>query len=135
MDFKCITDTLNGNSLSSQSSKHNITLSSMTYRIQSAVKNFKKLKAIRSNKELYAKIKFDKSYRDIRKNKDNWNEAMGFLSSNVPVSDLSPVVTIFKADNINEAFSIATKQESTLSAYEGALLMYNTLVSNYKVNK
>mgnify|MGYP003676795276 CR=1 FL=1 len=59
MDFKCITDTLDGNSLSSQSSKHNITLSSMTYRIQSAVKNFKKLKAIRSNKELYAKIKFD----------------------------------------------------------------------------
>ena len=60
---------------------------------------------------------------------------MGFLSSNVPVSDLSPVVTIFKADNINEAFDIATKQTSTLSAYEGALLMYNTLVTNYKVNK
>lgn len=135
MDFKAITDTLDGVSLSEQAQKHNVTKSTMTYRIINAVKDFKKNRHLRSDKETYYAIKFDKNYRDIMKNKDNWNKALKTISSYTPSTELQPVTTIFKATNFKEAFDIASKQGSTLSAYEGALLMYNTLVSNYKVKE
>ena len=135
MDFKAITDTLDGVSLSEQAQKHNVTKSTMTYRIINAVKDFKKNRHLRSDKETYYAIKFDKNYRDIMKNKDNWNKALKTISSYTPSTELQPVTTIFKATNFKEAFDIASKQSSTLSAYEGALLMYNTLVSNYKVKE
>ena len=73
MDFKAITDTLDGVSLSEQAQKHNVTKSTMTYRIINAVKDFKKNRHLRSDKETYYAIKFDKNYRDIMKNKDNLN--------------------------------------------------------------
>lgn len=133
MRTELINDFLNGSSVNQIGNALGITNSSTSSAIITAVKYVKKNKVVRSDKNVFNRIKNDKSARDIDKNRDAWEQAMKLFNGTKPATFLQPVTTIFKADNYRQAFDIAERQGGTLSAYEGALLMYNTLVANNKI--
>lgn len=133
MRFQLINDFLNGKSVNDIGNALGISGSSVSSAIKTAVKHVKQNKAVRSNKIVYNSIKKDVSARDINKNLNYWVQAMAIINNDTPPTYLQPVTTIFKADDTSHAFDIATRQAKTLTAYEGALLMYNTIVSNNKI--
>lgn len=131
--FNSIQDTVNNVSITDQAKKAGITISAQGSRLQTEIKRFLKQKAIRSNKQLYNAIKNDNTGRKMQSNLNAWKQAYELYSNSVPKGNLQPVTTIFKAHTIENAFNIAKQQHSTLTPYEGALLMYNTIVSKYNV--
>ena len=133
MRTELIDNYLAGDSVKSLANSLGITGASVSSGIRTAVKNVKKNKVVRSDKTVFNAIKNDKGAFDINKNRDAWVQAMRLFNSTYAPSYLQPVTTIFKADNYGEAFDIAQRQRKTLTAYEGALLMYNTLVANNKI--
>jgi predicted DNA-binding protein YlxM (UPF0122 family) len=133
MKTELINDFLNGSSVSDIGNATGVTGSSVSSAIKTAVKYVKKNKVVRSDKNVYNRIKDDISARDINNNRDAWKLAMKVFNGTRPPTFLQPVTTIFKADNYRQAFDIAERQGKTLTAYEGALLMYNTLVANNKI--
>lgn len=133
MRTELINDFLNGSSVTDISKATGVTGSSVSSAIKTAVKNVKKNKIVRSDKNVYSSIKNDLTARDINNNRDAWNKAMTLFNGTKPPTFLQPVTTIFKAEDYRQAFDITERQGKTLTAYEGALLMYNTLVANNKI--
>ena len=133
MRTNLIDDFLNGTSVTQLGRANNISGSSISSAIKTAVKYVKKSKVVRSDKSVYASIKNDTSARDIGNNLNSWKNAMNLFNNNMPPTYLQPVTTIFKADDYRQAFDITERQGKTLTAYEGALLMYNTIVANNKI--
>ena len=133
MRTELINDFLNGSSVSDIGNATGVTGSSVSSAIKTAVKYVKKNKVVRSDKNVFNRIKNDISARDINNNRDAWKQAMTLFNGTKPPTFLEPVTTIFKADDYRQAFDITERQGKTLTAYEGALLMYNTLVANNKI--
>jgi predicted DNA-binding protein YlxM (UPF0122 family) len=133
MRTELINDLLNGSSVTDIGNATGVTGSSVSSAIKTAVKNVKKNKVVRSDKKVYNRIKNDLSARDINNNRDAWKQAMTLFNGTKPPTYLLPVTTVFKADDYRQAFDITERQGKTLTAYEGALLMYNTLVANNKI--
>jgi predicted DNA-binding protein YlxM (UPF0122 family) len=133
MRTNLIDDFLNGASVTELGRANNISGSSISSAIKTAVKHVKKNKAVRSDKSTYNSIKNDTSARDITNNINAWKNAMNLFNNTMPPTFLQPVTTVFKADNYRQAFDITERQGKTLTAYEGALLMYNTIVANNKI--
>jgi DNA-directed RNA polymerase specialized sigma subunit len=135
MRTEFIVEYLKGYSQMQIGRKRGITNSSVSYAIKTAMDNVKNSKIIKSNSVLSNKLRRDITARDIDVNKKAWKEAMTLLNNENNVKYLEPVTTIFKVDDYKKAFEITKKQDSTLSAYEGALLMYNTIVANHNIIK
>jgi|13_taG_2_1085334.scaffolds.fasta_scaffold182932_2 predicted transcriptional regulator len=133
MRTQLINDFLNGSSVNEIGNALGITGSSVSQGIKTAVKNVKKQRRVRKDKTVFNAIKNDTSARDINNNRDAWKKAMQLFSATLGPTYLQPVTTIFKADDYRQAFDIAERQGKTLTAYEGALLMYNTIVANNKI--
>lgn len=133
MRTKIIDDFLNGVSVQKIGISLGISGSSVSSSMKTAIKHVKQNKAVRSDALIYAQIKNDRTARDISKNMEAWRTAMQLYKNALPPSYLQPITTIFKADNYLQAFDITKRQSSTLTAYEGALLMYNTLVAKSKI--
>lgn len=133
MRTQLINDFLNGSSVNDIGNALGITGSSVSQGIKTAIKNVKKESRVRKDKAVYNAIKNDKSARDINNNRDAWKKAMELFYKTLGPTYLQPVTTIFKADDYRQAFDITERQGKTLTAYEGALLMYNTLVANNKI--
>lgn len=133
MRTELIDNYLAGQSVKTMANALGISGASISSGIKTAVKYVKKNKAVRSDKVVYNAIKNDVRALDINKNRNAWVKAMQLFNNTAPPSYLQPVTTIFKADNYRQAFDIAERQGTTLTAYEGALLMYNTLVANNKI--
>jgi len=133
MRTELIDNYLAGNSVQTLGSALGISGASISSAIKTAVKHVKKNKAVRSDKAVYNAIKNDVRALDINKNRNAWAKAMQLFNNTAAPTYLQPVTTIFKADNYKHAFDIAERQRKTLTAYEGALLMYNTLVANNKI--
>lgn len=134
MRTQLISDYLNGSTLNQIAKDHNLSEASVSYYIISAIKKLKALKIVRTNTDLFNAIRADRSARDIRNNKLQWHRVIQLV--NPPAEKYhKPVTTIFKGKNIDDAFDIARLQDTSLSAYDGALLMYNTIVSEHKIKK
>ena len=133
MRTELINDFLNGKSVSDIGNALGVTGSSVSSAIKTAVKNVKKQSRVRKDKTVYNAIKNDYSARDISNNRDAWKKAMQLFNATLGPTYLEPVTTVFKADDYRQAFNITERQGKTLTAYEGALLMYNTLVANNKI--
>ena len=133
MRTEIIDDFLNGVSVQQIGISLGISGSSVSSSMKTAIKHVKRNQAVRSEALVYAQIKNDKTARDISRNMEAWRTAMQLYKKALPPSYLQPITTIFKADNYLEAFDITKRQGTTLSAYEGALLMYNTLVAKTKI--
>jgi predicted DNA-binding protein YlxM (UPF0122 family) len=133
MRTELINDFLNGSSVNDIGNTIGISGSSVSSAIKTAVKYVKKNKVVRSDRVVFNHIKNDMSARDIKNNSVAWKQAMTLFDGTSPPKYLQPVTTIFKADDYRQAFDITERQGKTLTAYEGALLMYNTLVANNKI--
>ena len=68
----------------------------------------------------------NKQYRVISKTSTKDNNDTTFTRVS-----LEPIPTVFSTDSPDKVFTIAKEQRDTLTAYDGALLMYNTLVKQY----
>lgn len=134
MRTQLIKDYLNGLTLSQIGKDNNLSEASVSYYIISTIKKLKQLKLVRSHSDLYQAIRHDKSARDINNNRRHWQKVIDLVNPPV-VQYHKPVTTIFKGKNIDDAFDIARLQDANLSAYDGALLMYNTIVSEHKIKK
>lgn len=135
MRTQMINDFLNGVNVQQIGAKLGISGSSVSSAMKTVIKHVKKNKAVRSDSTIYQSIKYDRTARDVAKNMEAWRTAMVMYNGTLAPKYLKPITTIFKANDYQQAFDIAEKQEHTLTAYEGALLMYNTIVANNKITK
>lgn len=145
-------DTLNGISVQTQAKKRNVSGSSQSSILKTAMKNLLQEKAVRSNKSNFDIIAHDRKVQHLNRHKSFWQTALDDYLDSRQKSDKSktikrdninnqsnttktrqPIQTVFYADSIEEAFDVVTKDNVPLTAYDGALLMYNTIVKLYKI--
>ena len=131
-NFRELNYVIDGHTVTDVAKKVNTTVASASSRIQTQIRQFLRNKNSKNVSNLKF-IKNAKSARDVQNNLQNWRFARDGYINSMPKKPLKAITTIFKADNIEHAFDIARKQGNTLTAEEVATLMYNTIVTNYKV--
>ena len=116
------------------------------------MKNLLQQKAVRSNKANYDVIAHDKKVQHLNRHRQFWQQALNdYLDSRQPepqaktlkrdnIKDNNtykqprkPIETVFYAESIEAAFDVVSQSSLPLSAYDGALLMYNTIVKLHKI--
>jgi hypothetical protein len=147
-----LTDTINGVTITDQAKRRNVSGSSQSSVLKTAMRNMLKQKAVRANKDNYNVIANDKKVQHLNRHLAYWQTALNdFLASTnydksqtktifsdkIPKSEninyRRPIETIFYADDIEQAFDAVSSLKGQLTAYDGALLMYNTIVKLYKI--
>lgn len=157
--IKYLQDTIDGIPVYTQGSNRGVSGSSQSSCIKTAMRELLQYKAVQANSENYNVIINDKKAQHLVKHKKNWQAAlnnyrMWLASLSKQANDkqyrvisktstkanndttftrvsLEPIPTVFSTDSPDKVFTIAKEQRDTLTAYDGALLMYNTLVKQY----
>lgn len=147
-----LTDTLNGVPVQNQAAARKVSGSSQSSVLKTAMKNLLQQKAVRSNKANYDVIAHDKKVQHLNRHRHFWQQALDdYLDSRQPqpqaqtikrdnINDNStntkrrkPIETVFYAESIEDAFNVVSQSSLPLSAYDGALLMYNTIVKLHQI--
>lgn len=131
-NFRELNYVIDGHSVTNVAKKVNTTVASASSRIQTQIRQFLRNKNAKKVSN-FNNIKNAKSARDVQNNLQHWRYAREYFTMSLPKQPLKAITTVFKADDIEHAFDIARKQGNSLSAEEVATLMYNTIVTNYKV--
>lgn len=157
--IKYLQDTIDGIPVYTQGSNRGVSGSSQSSCIKTAMRELLQYKAVKANKVNYNVIINDKKAQHLVKHKKYWQHALNdyrqwLASLNHKRPDkkyrvigtsattannettftrisLEPIPTVFSTDSPDKVFTIAKEQRETLTAYDGALLMYNTLVKQY----
>ena len=152
-------DTIDGIPVYTQGSNRGVSGSSQSSCIKTAMRELLQYKAVKANKVNYNVIINDKKAQHLVKHRKYWQQALNDYrtwlasltnkrpdkqyqvigsSSTTANNDttftrisLEPIPTVFSTDSPDKVFTIAKEQRETLTAYDGALLMYNTLVKQY----
>ena len=158
---KCIRAIINGINLKEQAKNNNIAYASQSSRLATEIKHFLKRPHVKKL-DVYQTIKHHRLGSDISNHIGHWKfaiqshdkfiNALSFnaktpnvtskfhLQPNTKITSVkkqsvfSPIRTVLKTDSISKALEIVQKQQS-LTNYESALLVYNTIVSKYNLTE
>ena len=158
---KCIRAIINGINLKEQAKNNNIAYASQSSRLATEIKHFLKRPHVKKL-DVYQTIKHHRLGSDISNHIGHWKFAIqshdAFINKlsfnpktnyvkkpltftpNTKITSVkkqsvfSPIRTVLKTDSISKALEIVQKQQS-LTNYESALLVYNTIVSKYNLTE
>lgn len=148
--YNALIDTLNNVSIQTQAGYRKVSGSSQSSILRTAI-NKLKVYAKHNAPNIYDSIKNVKTYYQLRNipNKDSVRELIDLCKiehnyikpkqksrviakSKMPdFVELKPIVTVMKSDNYEQALQIAKELEHSLNAYDGAMLMFNTMINQF----